>query len=97
MTAWLGTNHKKFGYYEDSSMAYSNASLIGIGLAQLWTSQFDTRMAFLAKFIEELHRYNTYAQARMPPSTCIANLNVAIAEDEILNNKVARIKADDSL
>lgn len=82
-------------YYKDSSMAYSNASLIGIGLAQLRTSQFDTCMDFLAKFMEELHCYNTYAQARMPPSTCIANLNMETAEDEILNSKVSRIKVDD--
>ena len=38
-------------YYEDSAMTQSNASLIGIGLSQLRTSQFNSHMHFLAKFL----------------------------------------------
>lgn len=76
-------------------MAFFNASLIGIGLAQLWTSQFNTRMAFLEKFMDKLRQYITYDQSMMHLSTCIANLNIAISEDELLNSKVSRIKADE--
>ena len=67
--------------------------LIGVSIPKLCTSQFPTRLAFLEKFMEEICWHNIYAQAKIPPSTCIANLNPAISEDEVLNSKVARIKA----
>ena len=49
------------GFYKDSDLTYSNASLIGIGIFALQNSQFDTRMTFLAKHTEELHCYNAYS------------------------------------
>ena len=52
-------------------------------------------MAFVAKFADELRQYNKYAQAKMLPSTCIPNLNLAIVAYGILNSKVAHIKADE--
>ena len=67
--------------------------LIGIGISQLRTSQFPTHLDFLVKFMEEIRWHNIYAQAKMLPSKYIANLNLAIAEDEVLNSEVARIKA----
>ena len=84
---------KLVAFYNDSVPTHSNASLISIGLAALQNSQFDTRMDFLVKFLEELHYYNTYSEEMMAPATCIFNLNGAIAEDKILNSEVSRIKS----
>ena len=47
---------------------------------------------FLAKVLEELHRYNAYSEVRIPPAMCISYLNMTIAEDEIMNSEVACIK-----
>ena len=61
-------------YYEDSALAYSNASLIDIRLATVQTNQFDMHMDFLLKLLEELHCHNQYSNKKMAPATCIANL-----------------------
>ena len=49
-------------------------------------------MEFLARFLSEIHHYNDFADEHMSSSTCLAHLNAAISEDEVLNAKVACIK-----
>ena len=82
-------------YYENSALAQSNANLIAIGLSKLHTSQFNSRMDFLAKFLSKIDRYNDFADKKMSHSTCISHLNRAISEDKILNTKVTSIKTNE--
>ena len=81
-------------FYEDSALAQANASLIGVSLTQLRTSQFNTRMDFLAKFLGEINCFNEFSDEKMSSSTCVLYLNIAILEDKVLNSEVARIKTD---
>ena len=69
-------------YYENYTLAKSNASLISIGLSQLRKSQFKSCMDFLANFLSLINHYNDFADKRMSRSTCISHLNRAISEDK---------------
>ena len=80
---------------QDYSMARSNASLISICLYQLYTSQFTSRMAFLAKFLSKIDHYNYFSDKKMSRSTCISHLNRAISKYKILNTEVTSIKKDE--
>ena len=82
-------------YYEDYTMARSNTELIAIGFYQLHTSQFNSRMDFLAKFVSKIDRYNDFSVKKMSHSTCISHLNRAISEDKILNTEVKSIKINE--
>ena len=88
----FGNNSSLF--YEDSALAQANAILIGVSLIQLRTSQFNTRMEFLAKFLGEINCFNEFSDEKMSSSTCVSYLNIEISEDGVLNSE-ARWKMED--
>ena len=70
------------------------AKVINTGLTKLQTSQFETRMEFLAMFLSKIHRYNDFANEHMSSSICFAHLNAAISDDKALNTGIASIDVD---
>ena len=50
------------------------ANLIKIGLTELQTSQFVTRMNFLVKFLSKIHRHNQFNNKKISPAICVTHL-----------------------